>query len=117
MKLIVKILLIVVLIWITQWLYLPWWSLALVTFVITLVIGGNSWSGFFAGFIAVFLLWSIQAWWISDQSEGNLAIQLSGLFRLNSPTYLMLGTGFIGGLVAGFSGLTGHHLRKLLVKS
>ncbi|MEM6263966.1 MAG: hypothetical protein AAGI38_15745 [Bacteroidota bacterium] len=75
---------------------------------------------FWAGFIAIFILWSFWAFWLNSSNDSILADQI---FRLIVPgeslkgleaVILILATGLIGGLVGGFSSLTGNLLGEVL---
>ncbi len=94
-------------------LYLPWWSIALVAFVVGIVIPQQAWKAFLGGFIGVFLLWGILAWWIDQENQGILSKRIAELLPLNgSATVLILITAFVGALVAGLAGLSGSFLRR-----
>ena len=70
-------------------------------------------SAFLAGFVALFLLWSAMAVYISMKNENILAHKVSLIIlKLNSPISLFLLTGIIGALIAGFGALAGSFLRK-----
>ncbi len=95
-------------------LYLPWWSIAVGAFIVALAIHQVGWKAFLSGFVALFLLWCVHAWLINSANEGILAAKVSQLIlRADSPVLLVLITGLIGGLVAGFAALTGSLARKI----
>lgn len=113
MKLIVSILLTALLSFALS-LYLPWWIIAAAAFVVAAAIHQNPWKAFLSGFLALFLLWTIMAWWLSTANNNILAGKISMVVLNNdSPVLLMLITGLIGGLVAGFAALSGSLARKL----
>ena len=88
-------------------LYFPWWSIAIVAFVVTAFIRQNPLTAFLSGFIGLFLLWSILSFYISVNNDHILAHRVSLLILKNdSPFLLILITGLIGGIVAGFASLT-----------
>ena len=94
-------------------LFLPWWSIALVAFLVIAVLPQAPGRSFLAGFFAVFLLWGILSFWISNNNNHLLAAKVSVIIlKLNNPFLLMLATGLVGGLVAGFAALTASFLRK-----
>lgn len=112
MKLILSIVLTAVLAF-AAGLYLPWWSIALVAFVVALLIPQQAWKAFLGGFIGVFLLWGILAWWIDQGNQGILSRRIAELLPLNgSVIVLILITAFVGALVAGLAALTGNFARK-----
>ena len=94
-------------------LYLPWWSIAIVSFVIAAVIPQHPGKAFIAGFIALFVLWGALSYWISNNNEHLLAHKVSLIiFKMDSPYFLILVTALIGALVAGLGALSGSLLRK-----
>ena len=95
----------------TAGLYLPWWSIALCAFVVAALILQQPLRAFLAGFLGVFLLWALLAWWIDFKNEGLLSARIASLLPLGgSSIALILVTSFVGGLVAGFAAITGSYL-------
>lgn len=98
-------------------LYLPWWSIAIASFAVPLVIGQKPYLDFIAGFVALFLLWGGLAWYISAANHHLLAEKIAVLvINKNDPVVLILVTALTGALVAGFSALTGSLLRLIIRK-
>jgi len=94
-------------------LYLPWWSITIVALVVAIIIPQKPLVSFFAGFIAVFLLWLILSFIISNANDHILAQKVSMLIlKSSNPALLILITGFIGGIVAGLGALTGSFIRR-----
>lgn len=113
MKLIVSILLTALLSFALS-LYLPWWIIAVAAFAVAAAIHQAPWKAFLSGFLALFLLWTVMAWWISAANNNILAEKISMvILKKDNPVLLMLVTGLIGGLVAGFAALSGSLARKL----
>ena len=96
-------------------LFLPWWGIAIAAFLVALVVyqrGGMSW---LSGFLAVFLLWCGLAFWINMKNQGILSERIANVLPLGGNSILLiLVTGFIGGLVAGFAAMSGSYLRASL---
>ncbi|MCP9750886.1 hypothetical protein [Ferruginibacter sp. HRS2-29] len=93
-------------------LYMPWWTIAVAAFIVALVFNMSGGKSFLAGFLAIFLLWSVMSFLISSNNGHLLAHKVSLLIlSVDNPYYLILATGLIGGLVAGFAALTGSFLR------
>ena len=93
-------------------LYLPWWSIAIVSFVVVALIPQNPMSSFIAGFLAVFILWAALSFYISNANGHILAHRVSLLVLKNdSPGFLIMITALIGGLVSGFAALNASYLR------
>lgn len=96
-------------------LYLPWWSIAIGPLIVAIAVHQVGWKAFLSGFIALFLLWGVHAWLINSANEGILAAKVSMLIlQVENPLLLILVTGLIGGVVAGFAALTGSLARKLV---
>ena len=93
-------------------LYLPWWSIAIVAFLIAILIPQRPGRAFLAGFIALFLLWGGLSFWLSNNNGHILAHKISlVVFKIDNAWLLLLATALIGALVAGFAALSGSFLR------
>ncbi|MBS1918641.1 MAG: hypothetical protein JST17_00145 [Bacteroidetes bacterium] len=93
--------------------YMPWWSLAIAAFIISLLIPQKGGKAFLSGFLGVFLLWAILAWWINMKNESILAKKIAEILHLGGNEYfLILVTAFVGGLVGGFASLSASFLRS-----
>ena len=94
-------------------LYLPWWSIAIVAFIVAAAIPQKPGKAFLAGFIALFLLWGALAWFISGNNDHLLAHKAAMLIlKKDSPGILIIVTALIGALVAGVAALSGSFVRK-----
>ena len=92
--------------------FLPWWSIAIAGLFVAILINQRSGIAFLSGFLGVFLLWVLLSWWINVKNEGILATKIASVLPLGGSAFiLILVTGFIGGLVAGFAALSGSYLR------
>jgi hypothetical protein len=93
-------------------LYLPWWSVAVVAFMSALLVQPRIWLGFLSGFLGIFLLWAVLAFWIDANNESILSKKIALLFPLGgSALLLILVTAFVGGLVGGFAAMAGSSIR------
>ncbi len=89
-------------------LFLPWWSIAIVAFIVSLFIGQSIGKSFLAGFTGVFILWAIVALWIDIKNESILSHKIALLFPLGgSSALLILVTALIGAIVGGFAAMSG----------
>ncbi len=116
MKFIIAVLLIAVLSFIAG-LYLPWWSLAIVSLFVILLIPMRSGKAFLSGFLGIFILWALLAVWVDIKNEGILSKKIASLFPLGgSSVLLILITALVGAIVGGFGALTGSYLRNRKIK-
>ena len=114
MKFLISILLIMLLSF-CACLYFPWWSIAIVAFLVAALIKQTPLVSFFSGFTALFLLWGIMSFWISSNNNHILAHKVSLLiFKADNTFLLILSTALTGALVAGFAALTASFLRPYL---
>ncbi len=112
MKFIVSIVLIALLS-VAACLYLPWWSIAVVAFLVAVAIPQKPGISFLSGFIALFLLWGLLSWYISSNNDHLLAHKVSLLILKTESTALLVAlTAMIGALVAGCAALAGSYVRK-----
>lgn len=111
MKILLSVLLVAALAYLAG-LWLPWWSIAIVAFLVGLLIPQSPGSGFLSGFLGIFIMWAIVAFWIDSKNQGILSKKIAELLPLGgSSVLLVLVTAFVGGLVAGFAGMSGSSLR------
>ena len=94
--------------------YLPWWSIAIVAFLVALLIKQKIGLASLAGFTGIFLLWGGLALLIDIKNESILSHKIAQIFPLNGSAFLLvLVTAFIGALVAGFAAMSGSSLRPM----
>ena len=92
---------------------LPWWSLAVVTFVVGLAIAPTGRVAFWAGFSGAALSWLLPAAWLAYQNDGLLAHRVAQLLPLGgSVPALVLVAGLVAGLAGGLAALAGTWLRQ-----
>ena len=113
MKFLVSILLIALLSF-ALGLYLPWWSLALVAFIVAALIHQRAGKAFLSGFLGLFLLWGVLAFIIDANNEHVLSVKVAELLPLGGSSFLLiLVTAFIGGLVGGLAAMAGSYVRTV----
>lgn len=94
-------------------LYLPWWSIAMAAFIVALMVYQRAGIAFLAAFWGLFLLWSSLSFWIDSENESILSARIGELLGIGNNSFLLvIITGAIGGLVAGFSAMSGSFLRS-----
>lgn len=93
-------------------LYSPWWSIAIVAFLVALLIKQRYGFGFLSGFLGIFLCWGLLAFWIDVKNNHILSQKMAQVFSLGaSPVAIILVTALVGGLVGGFAAMSGSSLR------
>jgi len=96
-------------------LYLPWWSIAVVAFLVLFFLYQSGIKSFVSGFLAIFFLWFVLALWIDIKNENVLSHKVGQLFGLGTSSILLIIiTSLLGGLVAGFAALSGSTLRSII---
>lgn len=108
-----------------------WWIIIIVAFFVGLLLREKSQRRLYAkkkpsslvflsGFLAIALIWGGMAWWMDSQNASLLSnkiydILFAGKDLMLSPQWIMiLLTMVIGGLLGGFSAMTGNLLGKAL---
>ena len=94
----------------------PWWTVMIIAFIISVLIKTKWLISFFSSFLAIAGLWFYQANQIDKETGSILTKKIAELFMLNNPLFLIVVTAFVGGIAAGFGGLSGHTFRKLFDK-
>lgn len=96
-------------------LFLPWWSIMVAGFIAGLFIGLKKSAVFFIPFLAVLVLWVVQAYILSSGNDFILGNKIARLLPLNGNVYLLLlVTGIIGGLAAGVASIFGKQVSTIL---
>ena len=94
-------------------LYFPWLTIAIAAFVAVLLIPMGSGKAFLSGFLGIFVLWLLLAWWIDLKNQHVLSKKVAQIFPLAGSSFLLiLVTAFIGGLVGGLAAMSGSYLRR-----
>ena len=94
---------------------MPWWGIAIAAFLVSAAIPQKPAFSFLSGFLGVFLLWEVLAWWIDSKNNGILSQKIAYIIPLGGSSVLLIViTSLIGALVAGFAALAGSYLRRLI---
>lgn len=107
-----------ILIALTAWLLslvLPWWSVFIPGLIFGVILGKSGWTSFAWGAAGIGGLWLIQTLYIHFASGGILTSRMANLFSLSTPILIFIITVIIGGLIGGFSTLTGYLLRAVII--
>ncbi|HVI43816.1 MAG TPA: hypothetical protein VM802_03070 [Chitinophaga sp.] len=91
---------------------LPWWSVAVAAFVVTLALPLSPGKSFFSAFLSVFVLWLALAFFRDVRNDHILANRMSEtILHLKSAPLMGIVSAFIGALVAGFAASSAAFLR------
>jgi hypothetical protein len=94
-------------------LFFPFWVMAPIAFLVSLLIPLRPALAFLSGFLALFLLWGGLALATNLANEGILATRIAGILPLGgSPYALILVTALVGALVGGGAALTASFLKN-----
>jgi hypothetical protein len=96
-------------------LYLPFWSVALVSFGVAAFISQKPGMAWLTGFVSILIFWGLLAFWIDAQNDSILSTRMASLFPLGgSSALLILITAVVGAIIGGLAALSGSFLRKYL---
>jgi len=94
-------------------LFLPWWTIAVVCFIVAMFCLDNSRDAAIAGFFSVFILWGLVALFKSYQNDFILLSRMAELLPIHDELLLILSTAFLGGIIGMLGSLSGVFLRCL----
>jgi hypothetical protein len=95
--------------------YLPFWSVALVSFGVAAFIYQKPGMAWLTGFVSILIFWGLLAFWIDAQNDSILSTRMASLFPLGgSSGLLILITAVVGAIIGGLAALSGSFLRKYL---
>jgi len=93
---------------------LPWWIVAIISFLSALFIAKTSAHAFWSAFAAIFIVWVVMALFKSVPNKHILAIRMAHVLPLGGHwVLLLLVTAIIGGLVAGMAAMSAHLIRQV----
>ncbi len=93
--------------------YLPWWSVAVAAFAVSLLINQAPFAAFVSGFLGIASLWIAYSSWINQLNESLLSEKIASVLPLQgSSMLLILLTGLTGGLTGGLSALSASFLGR-----
>ena len=111
MKLFFALIMVIVISGIAQ-LCLPWWIIAPIAFAVCYLLKLKTGEAFLVSFLSIFILWAGYAYYMDMRNEHILCKKVAALLHLSLPPLILLITGLVGGLVAGFAGLASGFLVK-----
>ncbi|MFZ9046763.1 MAG: hypothetical protein ACO2ZZ_12965 [Cyclobacteriaceae bacterium] len=115
MKFIVRLILIAALSYFLPF-YLPWWIIIIIGIAVGLLLPGNGWNLFNAGFLGGGIVWLGYAIKLDYDTQSIMTNKMILLVGISDPLLLLLGSGLIGGLGAGFGALAGASFRQIFIK-
>lgn len=92
----------------------PWWTIAVIAFMVCALLPASGFRSFLAGFMGTGLLWLAGALFYSISTDFILTEKVAKLMQLGSPGSLIVITALVGGLVGGLGALSGSQLYQLL---
>lgn len=101
--------------------FLPWWISGIIAFAFASWVAKSGLHAFCSSFLALFVVWIGMSLFQSIPNHHLLANRVGAMFTLPSEQgfnwiIVMLATGIIGGLAAGFSALAGFYCRRSYCK-
>ena len=115
MKFILRLLIILILGYFAPF-FPPWWPILVIGFATGVLLPGNGFNLFNAGFLGGGLVWLGLSFKIDLETEGILSEKIVQLFPFSDPTLLLIAAGLIGALCGGLSALSGNSFRKIFMK-
>ncbi len=101
-------------------LFLPWWIIAPVSFAAGFRRGRSMRYSFVSAFLAIFCLWIVVGLTRTLPNNNILANRIGGMLGLPDTAYnwiaVLLLSGLLGGLAAGFSAMAGYYTRRARLK-
>lgn len=97
-------------------LFLPWWSLAVVAFLVGVSTDLNKFKIFLSALVGSALVWGGYALYIYTTTGAILTPKMAGVFGLSQAWLLVLVSALVAGIIGGMAGLTGKTLRALIQK-
>ena len=101
--------------------FLPWWVIIPVCLAACFWRAKSPLSSFLIPFLSIFVLWSLTATYLSIQNDHLLANRIAQMFELpvHAGTWMLMAvlSALPGAITAGFSGLSGYFLGKIVVNN
>ncbi|MEZ4915780.1 MAG: hypothetical protein R2836_02200 [Chitinophagales bacterium] len=94
-------------------LFLPWWSVAIVAFLVGLGFIESTSRALLIGFLGVFILWGAKALISSYQNDFILVNRMAELLPFKNGILTILVTAILGGIIGMLSTLSGYFLQTI----
>jgi len=95
--------------------FFPWYLIGLISFVVCFLNISKPGTAFMVSFLAIFLLWIVRAIYADLFFDVPMSDLIGSIFGGIWPIAVFFLTGLIGGIVGGFSGLSGSILHNILL--
>ena len=92
--------------------FLPWWTIAAVSFILSSAIGLKPGRSFVAGFLGIALFWLTAALCKDIPNQHILSARMAALFHLPGYGLFICITVLLGGIVGGMAAWAGALFRK-----
>ena len=94
-------------------LYLPWWSVAVASFLVATIIYQPPLRSFLTGFCAILLLWYGLILKINADNQNILVEKVSLIMGMGGSFLLLIISCVLGAIAGGLGALTGSFFRKM----
>lgn len=111
MKLIISIILIAFLSSLTEF-FLPWWTITVVAFIVSLVIGLRPGQAFLAGFLGITIYWLPNIIFKDFSNDHILSRKMANLFHLPNYIIFIIVCVILGSLLGGLAAFSASFFRK-----
>jgi hypothetical protein len=91
--------------------FLPWWSIAIVSFLVSLLSGMRPGKSLLAGVLGIVGFWLVVLLFRDISNDHILSQRIAAVFSLPHYSFFIAVTVFIGSLVGGLAALSGSLLR------
>lgn len=93
--------------------FLPWWSLAIVAFVLAFLLGKKASKTFLSAFFGCGIVWLLMTFY-SHFAKGDLMTnRIAALLSLHGTVMLYAGSFLIAAIVGGLAAISGFFLREV----
>jgi nitrate reductase gamma subunit len=93
--------------------FLPWWSLAIVAFVLAFLLGKKASKTFLSAFFGCGIVWLFMAFYIHFAKGDLMTSRVAALLSLHGTVFLYLGSFLIAAVVGGLAALSGFFIREI----
>jgi len=70
--------------------FLPWWAMSITSLLVAVLVHQKGGKAFLAGWLGVFVLWAVLAWWIDMTHNGVLTHRIATVLTLRGNIVLLI---------------------------